>query len=94
MLLADSTSRCMGREMQPRPGRRVTPRRWLAGCNPELAELITKTIGDKWITDLSQLAKLKPYAEDAAFRKVWRDLNQASKQRLVDFKKAGIKCFR
>lgn len=68
----------------------VTPRRWLAGCNPELAELITKTIGDDWITDLSQLAKLKPYAEDAAFRKIWRDLNQDSKQRLVDFKKAEL----
>ena len=65
----------------------VTPRRWLAGCNPELAALITDTIGDAWITDLSQLAKLKPYADNAAFRKKWFDLNQASKQRLVNFKK-------
>jgi starch phosphorylase len=65
----------------------VTPRRWLAGCNPELAELITATIGDNWITDLSQLAKLAPYAEDAAFRQKWYDLNRASKQRLVDYKK-------
>lgn len=68
----------------------VTPRRWLAGCNPELAEFITETIGDGWITDLSELEKLRPYAEDAAFRKKWRDLNQASKQRLVDFKKAEL----
>ena len=68
----------------------VTPRRWLAACNPELAEFITATIGDAWITDLSQLAKLKPYAEDAVFRKKWRDLNQASKQRLVDFKKSEL----
>lgn len=68
----------------------VTPRRWLAGCNPELAKLITDTIGDGWLTDLTQLAKLKPYAENAAFRKKWRDLNQASKQRLVDFKKAEL----
>ena len=68
----------------------VTPRRWLAGCNPELAEFITESIGDAWITDLSQLVKLKPFAEDAAFRKKWRDLNQASKQRLVDFKKAEL----
>ncbi len=65
----------------------VTPRRWLAACNPELAELITATIGDGWITDLSQLEKLKPYAEDAAFRKTWYELNRASKQRLVDFKR-------
>ncbi|MGZ0080335.1 glycogen phosphorylase [Methylomonas sp. Kb3] len=65
----------------------VTPRRWLAGCNPELAEFITATIGDGWITDLSQLSKLAPYAEDAAFRQKWYDLNRASKQRLVDYKK-------
>jgi starch phosphorylase len=65
----------------------VTPRRWLAGCNPELAEFITATIGDGWITDLSLLAKLAPYAEDAAFRQKWYDLNRASKQRLVDYKK-------
>ncbi|WP_415880521.1 glycogen/starch/alpha-glucan phosphorylase [Methylomonas sp. TEB] len=64
----------------------VTPRRWLAGCNPELAEFITATIGDGWITDLSQLSKLAPYAEDAAFRQKWYDLNRASKQRLVDYK--------
>lgn len=68
----------------------VTPRRWLAGCNPELAELITATIGDGWVTDLSQLSKLKPYADDAAFRKKWRELNQASKQRLVNFKKEEL----
>ncbi|HEY5140500.1 MAG TPA: glycogen/starch/alpha-glucan family phosphorylase, partial [Methylococcales bacterium] len=38
----------------------VTPRRWLAACNPALANLITETIGDNWITDLSQLKKLEP----------------------------------
>ena len=65
----------------------VTPRRWLAGCNPELAQLITQTIGDGWITDLSELSKLKPFADNPVFRKKWHALNQASKQRLVDYKK-------
>ena len=64
----------------------VTPRRWLAACNPELASLITKTIGDKWITDLSQLEKLKPYAEKPAFRKKWFKLKQDCKQQLIDYK--------
>jgi len=64
----------------------VTPRRWLAACNPELAELITKTIGKDWVTDLSQLEKLKPYAEKPAFRKKWFELQQSSKQRLIDYK--------
>jgi starch phosphorylase len=65
----------------------VTPRRWLAACNPELAALITKTIGDGWLTDLSLLKKLAPFAEDGAFRKRWYEIQQSAKQRLVDFKK-------
>jgi starch phosphorylase len=64
----------------------VTPRRWLAACNPDLAELITKTIGDGWVTDLSQLQKLKPHAEKPAFRKKWFELQQSSKQQLIDYK--------
>ncbi len=67
----------------------VTPRRWLAACNPELANLISATIGDGWITDLSQLKKLEPYAEDAQFRKQWRTIKQAAKQSLIDYKKAN-----
>ena len=67
----------------------VTPRRWLAACNPELASLISATIGDDWITDLSQLKKLEPYAEDAQFRKQWRTIKQAAKQSLIDYKKAN-----
>ncbi len=63
----------------------VTPRRWLAGCNPDLATLISKHIGEQWVTDLSQLAKLKPYAKDAKFRKHWREIKQANKQRLAEY---------
>src|SRR6267142_973553 len=37
----------------------VTPRRWLLLSNPSLARSITETIGDGWITNLSQLRKLK-----------------------------------
>ncbi|MDP2902241.1 MAG: glycogen/starch/alpha-glucan phosphorylase, partial [Methylovulum sp.] len=65
----------------------VTPRRWLAGCNPELAALITETIGDSWITHLSELKKLTPYADDALFRERWRNIKQHAKQRLIDYKK-------
>jgi starch phosphorylase len=65
----------------------VAPRRWLAACNPELASLITETIGDSWIADLSQIKKLESYAEDAKFRQRWREIKQAAKQRLIDYKK-------
>ena len=40
----------------------VTPRRWLRLCNAPLARTITEAIGDGWITDLSQLSRLKPLA--------------------------------
>ena len=65
----------------------VTPRRWLAACNPELAELISRTIGDGWLTDLSQLKQLKPFADDAKFRQQWFEVRQRAKQRLIDYKK-------
>ena len=46
----------------------VTPRRWLRLCNEPLASVVTEAIGDGWITDLGQLSRLKPLAEDASFR--------------------------
>ncbi|MEO7933931.1 MAG: glycogen/starch/alpha-glucan phosphorylase [Chthoniobacterales bacterium] len=45
----------------------VTPRRWLLLANPSLAAVITEAIGDGWITDLAQLEKLKPLADDSGF---------------------------
>lgn len=61
----------------------VTPRRWLAFCNPRLAKLISATIGDKWLTDLDQLAALKPSAEDADFRAAWGAIKVANKKVLA-----------
>ncbi|MFZ0139032.1 MAG: glycogen/starch/alpha-glucan phosphorylase [Candidatus Sulfotelmatobacter sp.] len=46
----------------------VTPRRWLLESNPALAREITQVIGDRWITDLSLLKQLKPFAEDSNAR--------------------------
>jgi starch phosphorylase len=46
----------------------VTPRRWLLEANPALAREITEVIGDSWITDLSLLKQLKPFAEDCNAR--------------------------
>ena len=57
----------------------VTPRRWLLLSNPELARLITEAIGDGWITDLGQLRKLVPLAEDSAFRAAFRKATRDGK---------------
>ncbi|MCL2634255.1 MAG: glycogen/starch/alpha-glucan phosphorylase [Oscillospiraceae bacterium] len=42
----------------------ITQRRWLGLCNPELSQFITERIGDRWLTDLTELKKLIPYAND------------------------------
>ncbi|BCB26814.1 alpha-1,4 glucan phosphorylase [Sulfurimicrobium lacus] len=61
----------------------VTQRRWLAASNPALSELISETIGTGWVTDLQQLRKLIPFADDAEFRAKWRVVKQESKLRLA-----------
>ena len=65
----------------------VTQRRWMAWCNPELTELISKTIGDQWITNLSQLEKLAAYADKSKFQKQWHQAKLDNKQRLADLVK-------
>jgi starch phosphorylase len=57
----------------------VTPRRWLLLANPALARIVTEAIGDKWITDLSELAKLKPLADDRGFRSAFLEAKRAAK---------------
>ena len=61
----------------------VTPRRWLALCNPGLAQLITETVGEGWVADLSRLSGLAAKADDAAFGELWRWVKQANKERLA-----------
>ncbi|WP_374088958.1 glycogen/starch/alpha-glucan phosphorylase [Methylomicrobium lacus] len=70
----------------------VTPRRFMALANPKLSELITRTIGDGWITHTEELRMLEPFSEDAAFRKEWRLVKQSNKQQLADYilKQTGI----
>ena len=66
----------------------VTPRRFMKLANPLMSDLITQYIGDGWITDLSQLKKLEPLADDPEFRQKWRDVKAANKVRLAKFLKA------
>ncbi len=61
----------------------VTQRRWMAMCNPELKKLVNAEIGDGWITDLPQLAKLKDSVGDKKFCKQWRKVKAHNKARLA-----------
>ena len=67
----------------------VTPRRWLKLANPHLAKLITDTIGPSWITHLTDLKKLLPYAADANFRKAWDDVKHVNKKELANHIRFG-----
>jgi starch phosphorylase len=57
----------------------VTPRRWLLLANPALSATITEAIGDGWISDLAQLSKLKPMADDQGFRDAFRAAKRKAK---------------
>ena len=48
----------------------ITFRRWIMGCNPELAALITELIGDKWKKDASYLERLLTVADDNVYERV------------------------
>jgi starch phosphorylase len=65
----------------------VTPRRWLQLANPELSALITEAIGEDWVTDLEQLRKLLPLADDRSFRTRFRKAKQAAKERFATWLK-------
>lgn len=65
----------------------VTPRRWLLLANPALAHTITEAIGDGWITDLAQLSKLKPLADDRSFRDDFRKAKRQAKAQFAHWLK-------
>jgi starch phosphorylase len=66
----------------------VTPRRWLLLANPALARTITDSIGESWISDLSELRKLKPLAQDRSFRDAFRRAKHEAKSRFADWLRA------
>src|SRR5271169_4938677 len=65
----------------------VTPRRWLLLANPGFAGTITDAIGDRWVTDLAELRRLHPLADDSAFRESFLDAKRADKLHFVDWVK-------
>ncbi len=63
----------------------ITQRRWLLKANPQLAALITESIGDAWVTDLYRLRDLEKLADDLTFQKKWRQVKKNNKMRLARF---------
>lgn len=63
----------------------ITQRRFLLHGNPLLADWVTEHIGDGWITDLAQMSKLKPLAEDEKARKEFMEIKYKNKVRLAKY---------
>ena len=63
----------------------ITQRRFLLHGNPELAKWITDKIGDGWITDLSQLSRLKLYVDDPKAQQEFMNIKYRNKQRLAAY---------
>ena len=61
----------------------ITHRRWLMSCNPELTDLINRSIGTDWIREPEKLSELRPFADDAAFREEFAKIKQHNKERLA-----------
>ena len=63
----------------------IAHRRFLAEANPSLAALITEAIGDGWMDDADQLARLKDYTNDASFLERFAASKRTNKERLAAY---------
>ncbi|MEW6054334.1 MAG: glycogen/starch/alpha-glucan phosphorylase [Nitrospirota bacterium] len=70
----------------------VSPRRWMVLSNPKLADLLSDTIGDKWITQFEDITQLESFADDPEFMKKWQKVKRTNKQNLAGIisKRTGI----
>jgi len=63
----------------------VTHRRWIFHSNPEMARLISDTIGDEWIRDLTKIRALEKQAESPDFQERFADVKRRNKEKLANF---------
>ncbi len=63
----------------------ITPRRWLLKANPALSGLVTKCIGDRWVTHLDDLKKMERFADDAGVLSELSKIKRANKEALAAY---------
>ena len=63
----------------------ITQRRFLLHGNPLLASWVTDKIGNGWITDLSQMSKLKVFVDDERAQQEFRSIKFKNKVRLARY---------
>jgi starch phosphorylase len=71
----------------------ITPRRWLLKANPPLAQLITESIGEEWITELDRLRDLEKFSKNGDFLSALSKIKTSNKGQLSNWvmKELGIK---
>jgi starch phosphorylase len=62
----------------------VSPRRWIAACNPGLSELICDAIGIRWLSDLERIWELETFENDPGFLEKLMQIKLSNKQALVN----------
>ena len=63
----------------------ITQRRFLLHGNQLLADWVTDHIGPEWITDLSQISKLKVYVDDEKAQQEFMNIKYQNKVRLAKY---------
>ena len=63
----------------------ITQRRFLAHGNPLLAKWLNDNIGDGWITDLSQISKVKVLVDDPKYQQEFMNIKYQNKLRLAQY---------
>ena len=68
----------------------ITPRRWLLKANPCLAQLISESIGESWITHLDELEKLEKFADKPDFLAALAKIKRSNKGQLASWTKKNL----
>lgn len=63
----------------------VTQRHWLWHSNPRLADFLIDRIGSGWLTDFSQIQKIRDFASDPETQAAFLAIKKKNKARLLNF---------
>ena len=71
----------------------IAHRRWLCQANPRLNSLIKELIGDKFVSDASELSKLNAFLDDTSVHAKMAAVKRANKERFADraLQRLGVK---
>ncbi|HKD82292.1 MAG TPA: glycogen/starch/alpha-glucan phosphorylase [Candidatus Angelobacter sp.] len=61
----------------------VAPRRWILKANPQLAALLTRSVGESWIADLEQVRAIEKNAGDPGFQQEFMAIKRRNKEKLA-----------